>query len=118
MNLNLQGAVAALKAYQQARKGNVVSTETVAARAAICFRCPKRKVTRGVSKVSEMLGILANRNRVPNAVASYSCSVCSCSLMMLLPAVKEDLHKDSPEEAKERPDSCWIKHLDKSANPS
>lgn len=113
MTLNLQGAVSALKAYQQARKGDVVDTETIKARAEGCFRCPKRKITRGVSKASEMLGILANRNRVPNAVASYSCSVCGCSLMLLIPAVKEDIHKDNEKEAAERPDGCWINQLDK-----
>ena len=113
MTLNLQGAVSALKAYQQARKGDVESPSTIKARADVCFACPKRRITRGVSKASEMLGILANRNRVPNAVASYSCSVCGCSLMLLIPAVKEDIHKDSEKEATERPDSCWIKQLDK-----
>lgn len=112
MTLNLQGAVSALKAYQQARKGDVESPATIKVRADVCFSCPKRRITRGVSKASEMLGILANRNRVPNAVASYSCGVCSCSLMLLLPATKEDIHKDTPEEAKERPDNCWIKQLD------
>lgn len=117
MTLNLQGAAAALKAYQQARKGDVETPDTIAARAAACFRCPKRKITRGVSKASELLGILANRNRVPHAVASYSCSVCGCSLMLLLPATKEDIHKDTPEEAKERPDNCWIKQLDNPLAP-
>ena len=112
MTLNLQGAVAALKAYQQARSGSVEPPAVIKSRADICLRCPQRKITRGVSKVSEVLGVLANRNRVPNAVASYSCSVCGCSLMLLIPAVKEDIHKDTPAEAAKRPDTCWIKHLD------
>jgi len=111
MNLNIQGAVAALKAYQSARRGNVETAAEIQRRAAVCFRCPKRQITRGVSKASEMLGILANRHRVPASVSAYSCGVCGCSLQLLLPAVKEDLHRDTPEEAKARPKACWI--LDK-----
>lgn len=118
MTLNLQGAVSALKAYQQARKGDVESPATIKVRADVCFSCPKRRITRGVSKASEMLGILANRNRVPNAVASYSCSVCGCSLMLLIPAVKEDIHKDNEKEVADRPDSCWIKQLDNMSEKS
>lgn len=112
MNLNFQGAVAAVKAYQSARRGNVSTPAEILRRSSICFRCPQRQMTRGVSKASEMLGILANRHRVPPAVSAYSCKVCGCSLQLLLPAVKEDIHRDTPEEAKARPKTCWILDLD------
>jgi hypothetical protein len=113
MKIGLVGAMAALKAYADARGGDVVSPEELRDRTAVCRSCPKRKLSSGIlTKVSEKLGILANAHRVPKDVSAYSCGVCGCSLMLLLPARGVALHKDTPEEARERPDSCWIKKVD------
>ena len=63
--------------------------------------------------------MLASKHRVPSEVHSYGCSVCGCSLVLLLPATPADLHKDSPEEAAKRPANCWLpKALDGSKNPA
>ena len=109
-------ALAAAKAFQHAVKGDVVSPEEIRRRGAVCKTCPKRQlVRRRTSQVSQILGILANRHRVPPEVKDYACNVCGCSLMLLLPATPQDLHKDSGKEAAERPERCWLTDALKSA---
>jgi hypothetical protein len=109
--MNPTGAKAAIKAFVEATQGNVVPEAIVQHRASICNRCPKRKVTRGVSRVSQLLGILSGKHKVPNEIANYSCGVCKCNMLLLLPATKENIHKDTEEERKERPQTCWILKL-------
>jgi hypothetical protein len=109
MNLRAKDAAAALKAFKDAVHGNVVAPEQVVQRARVCGSCPFRVRTAGISRMSEVLGLVANKHRVPIEVSGYSCDVCGCSLMMLLPAQKENLHKDTPEESLKRPAACWIK---------
>lgn len=105
-------SIAAIKAFQHALKGGVVSSEEVRRRNAVCATCPQRvRVGRDISAVSKFLGMLANRHRVPKEVSGFKCGCCGCSLMLLLPATKEDLHVDSPEEAAKRPPNCWMKNL-------
>ena len=101
---------AAARAFKDAIKGDVVDDSTIASRIKICKACPqRRKVTGFVSRVSKILGDLANRHRVPRYIADYKCNVCGCSLMLLVPATEKDLHKDSAKEAKKRPSTCWLK---------
>jgi len=117
MKMSITGAIAAIKAFTEAVNGNVVPPEEVFRRGTICAGCPmKRKVTGAPSKISRYLGMLANKHRVPSDLNGQKCNVCGCSLMLLIPATKDDLHKDSPEEAKKRPDRCWMKELDIPAN--
>lgn len=105
--MNFPGAAAALAAFNQARKGDTVSEEEIMRRAAICKVCPKRKKTTGVrSRISRQLGIIANRNKVPDELRNYSCGVCDCSLMLLAPSVEG--HADSDEQLADRPDTCWM----------
>jgi hypothetical protein len=113
-----QGAIAAIKAFTEAVNGNVVPHNEVLRRERVCNRCPMRKkVTGAPSKISRYLGMLASKHRVPSEVHNHACSVCGCSLVLLLPATPPDLHKDSPEEAAKRPKDCWIpKALDESSN--
>jgi hypothetical protein len=102
--------LAAANAFKDALKGDVVDDATIASRTAICLKCPqRRKVTGVVSRVSKILGDIANRHRVPKEIADYRCNICKCSLMLLIPATEKDQHKDSPQEAKRRPASCWLK---------
>jgi hypothetical protein len=108
--MNANGAIAAMKAFKEAMDGNVVTAEELLRRQRICNRCPKKRRDVGVkTAISRMIGNIANKHRVPEEVKGFSCGVCGCSLMLLLPATKKDLHVDNAEEAKERPDSCWIK---------
>lgn len=101
---------AAARAFKDAIKGDVADDATIAERAKICSKCPKRRLKSGfVTRVSKILGDLANQHRVPKEIANYSCGVCKCSLMLLIPATEKDFHKDSPQEAKNRPASCWMK---------
>lgn len=102
--------LAAANAFKAALKGDVVDDTTIASRAAVCFKCPKRQRNTGmVTHVSKILGDLANKHRVPKSIADYKCNVCGCSLMLLIPATEKDQHKDSPQEEKRRPASCWMK---------
>ena len=104
-----QDAIAAARAFQDAIKGEVVTADEIARREKICSACPKRKLTRNFTgRMSQVLGMIANRNRVPNSIRSYSCGVCGCNLMLLIPATEKDQHKDSPAEAKQRPAACWM----------
>lgn len=104
-----QDAIAAAKAFREAVRGNVVSPEEILRREVICAACPKRgRVIGWKSVVSQKLGAIANKNRLPSSVKDYKCNVCGCSLMLLLPATAKDLHRDSPEEAKNRPKTCWL----------
>jgi hypothetical protein len=108
-------SIAAIKAFQHALSGNVVSPEEVRRRGNVCATCPKReRVRNSVSKISRFLGMLANRHRLPKEIKDFACGVCGCSLQLLLPATKEDLHKDSPEEAAKRPEQCWLTSATKS----
>jgi hypothetical protein len=100
--------LAAINAYAEATKKNVVDTTTIEERSRICLGCPQRVKTRGMSRVSKILGVLSGKHGVDKGVSDFSCNVCSCSLLLLLPALKENLHKDTPEEAKKRPEYCWI----------
>jgi hypothetical protein len=104
--MNFPGAAAALAAFAQASTGDTVGEVEVMRRNSVCAACPKReKVTGIVSRVSQTLGVLANRHRVPKSMKDYRCGVCGCALMLLIPA--KTPHKDSPEEAAVRPSSCW-----------
>lgn len=109
--MKTQDAIAALRAYQEARRGQVVSAGTLARRAETCAACPMRKPTAGVSLISGILGNLANKHRVPAELADFACGVCGCSMMLLLPAFDDDLHRDSEAEAAVRPETCWMKKL-------
>lgn len=104
-----QDALAAALAFKDAIKGEVVSPEEIIRREKVCSGCPKRKLTRNFTgRVSQILGIIANQHRVPASIKAYSCGVCGCNLMLLIPATEKDQHKDSPAEAKVRPATCWM----------
>ena len=109
--MNPSGVRAAIKAFVEATKNNVVPEAIIQHRASICRRCPQRVVTRGTSRVSEVLGSLSGKHGVPNEISAFSCGVCGCSMLLLLPATAENLHKDSPDESKKRPGTCWIKKV-------
>lgn len=102
------GIKAAAKAYVEATKNNVVSLEQLEKRARVCRMCKFKQKTRGTSRVSQVLGFLSQKNMVPDDISKYSCGICKCSLLLLLPAKTENLHKDSPEEAERRPGFCWM----------
>lgn len=108
--ITIQDIRAAANAFKDAIKGDVVDDATILSRTSTCLKCPKRRKVSGiVSRVSRILGDIANRHRVPKDIADYKCSVCGCSLLLLLAATDKDLHKDSPQEAKRRPLTCWLK---------
>lgn len=101
---------AALRAYTEATRGNTVTDKEFARRLAICKTCPKLKRVSGLTgRVSQILGALSIKHKVPRDVSGSSCGVCGCSLLLLVPALPQNLHKDSPDEAKKRPVSCWLK---------
>lgn len=110
--IQLAAAVSALKAFAEATANQVVTPDEGQRRANICITCPKRRkiTTFSLSNVARTLGARANKNRVPPTLKDYKCGVCHCPLLMLVPALPESLHRDSPEEAKERATApnCWV----------
>lgn len=101
---------AALKAYAEATRGNTVSDREFARRMSVCKTCPKLRRTSGLTgRVSQILGSLSIKHKVPREMSSSSCGVCGCSLLLLVPALPQNLHSDSPEEALKRPSTCWMK---------
>jgi hypothetical protein len=108
--MNINGAKAAIKAFDHAMRKKTVPDGELMERYRVCKGCPKRRKISGfTSRVSRLLGNIANQHKVPHEFSKYKCGVCNCSFMLLLPALKEDLHKDSPQEAARRPDHCWVK---------
>jgi hypothetical protein len=101
--------MAAISAFKEATSSDVVSEELISKRSAVCRNCPAKKRVRGLaSNMSLLLGSIANRHRVPAEIGRNMCSVCGCSLMLLLPAKKSSLHQDSPAQKRKRPFSCWF----------
>lgn len=99
-----------LKAYVAATKKETASEEEVLSRCNTCLKCPMRIKTRGISKVSQFLALLARQNNVNKDISEYSCGICMCSLLLLTNALPENLHKDTPEQAKKREKTnCWMK---------
>ncbi len=100
---------AALKAYAEATRGNTVSADVFARRISICKTCPKRRRVSGLKgRISQIMGSLSIKHKVPREVSESSCGVCGCSLLLLVPALEENLHKDSEKERRERPVTCWF----------
>lgn len=100
---------AAARAFVEATKGDVVSTEEISKRARICKACPLRVRTSGVGRVSQILGNIANKNRLPSELKDYACSVCGCSMQLLLCA--KNPHTDSEKERARRlkgNKNCWL----------
>lgn len=110
MKITASGALSAIKAFREAMSDHTVSDQEIVKRSEVCQTCPMRRDGHGVAEnISKVLGTLANRHRVPSELADSHCGVCGCSLMLLVPATKRDLHKDSAEESANRPAGCWIK---------
>lgn len=106
--MNLNGAIAAIKAFREATQGKTVSPEEIKRRVAICASCPKRKSNTGiVGAVSRTMGILANKHKVPADISKYLCGICKCNLSLLIPSITP--HKDTTDEDKNRPLTCWMK---------
>lgn len=110
IKMNPADILAAANAFKAALKRDVVDAATIACRTEVCKKCPLRARSTGIkTRVSQILGNLANKHKVPADIADYACAVCDCSLMLLVPSTDKDQHKDSPEEKKKRPASCWLK---------
>lgn len=106
--MNLLGAISAIRAFKEATQGQTVSPEEIKRRVSVCGNCPARKSNSGiVGRVSQTMGILANKHKVPSDISKFMCSICGCNLSLLIPAVNP--HKDSAEEAAKRPLTCWLK---------
>ena len=107
--MKISDAIAALNAFAEAVRENTVPSTTLLERIAICDECPMKQRNSGVkNRVSQILGTLAAKHKVPDSISGYSCGVCGCNFSLLLPALPENLHKDSPEEAQKRPALCWF----------
>lgn len=110
----LNGAMSMLKTSS----GITVSQDDINSRAIKCSNCPK------LSSVSDCraCGFTAKFGRwlnefkkkfnkgfeIPNNLSDKYCSVCSCSLIAMLPAQKEDFKTESESVREQRPKFCWI----------
>lgn len=110
--MNLESIKGAAKAFIAATQKDVVSDETIANRSRLCRQCPLRITNRSSGKVSQTLAKLAQENKVPAEIAGYQCSVCGCSLQLLIPA--KEPHQDSNKERAKREKGfkhCWMLKL-------
>jgi hypothetical protein len=110
MSVTLQGALAALNAAKEATRDNVVTSEVLQSRIAVCKACPqRRRITGTLSHVGNILARLANKHKVPKDISDFKCGVCSCPLSLLTTALPENLHVDSADEAVKRSKTkCWM----------
>jgi len=110
--MNLSGIQQALRAYSAARNAQTVSDAEAQRRARICAKCPmNRKLAGFVGRASHILGAATSVGQVPPELSDRRCGVCGCSLMLLIPALPENLHKDTPKERAEREKkapNCWL----------
>lgn len=108
------GATAVLKQAM----GDVVQQSEVRRRADICFNCPKRtsasfckacgqasKITRLVNKVK---GLFGKGVKIPSGLDQDYCTVCGCSLAMLLAAPLKQIDEATKKD-ESRPFFCWMK---------
>lgn len=110
MKINLKNAMSMAHAAKELLNENTVDVDRIRARAEICSNCPKRKPAQNfASKVSVVVGFVSGKHGVPSSMGRSACSVCKCALLLLIPSLDENLPVDSPAEAKERPDTCWMK---------
>jgi len=109
--MNQKGVTDFLRAFKEGVGGDTASPDQVLSRTRTCLKCPKRKmITRGMvgSQISRVAGMFANKNRVDPKVKDYACSVCGCALLMIIPSKEEEPHKDTPDQAANRPAECWF----------
>ena len=108
--MKLADITQALKAFSSAKGGQVVSAPEATSRARTCRECPMRKKVSGaIGHTSQVLGIATNA--APLELKGYQCGVCGCSLLLLVPALAENLHKDSPEQRalrEKKAPNCWL----------
>lgn len=107
------GARAAIIAFMEAGKGNVVGETEASNRANICLTCPLRaKIKMSLSAhIGQVMALRVAKHNVPEDIKGYKCGVCLCPLALLVPAKGEHLHTDSPEEARKRAKDaprCWL----------
>lgn len=110
--MNFSGVKQALKAYKAARNQETVDDREALRRAKVCKDCPMRRSVGGfIGRVSHVLGTATNNHQLPEELRDYKCGVCKCSLLLLVPAIESNLHKDSQEERRVRLKSapkCWL----------
>lgn len=97
---------------------DVVDQQEINRRANICEYCPKIATVSGCKAcgMGKALSNFSNKikqsfgggYKIPSALDQNYCSVCSCSLAMLLPATLQQISKSEKTNPK-RPKSCWMK---------
>lgn len=118
-----------LKEYLDAGKaliknvtGKTVDQKTISERGQICLRCPLLQSASDCvgCGIGGKLSVMARRAKetfggktfsIPEKLKRGGCGVCGCTFQLLLPARKEDLHEDTPEQLafrKERAPFCWM----------
>lgn len=111
-------AVTGAKALLRIVAGDKVPQEEINRRAAICTSCP---MVSGVSNcracgfggqltkfVNATKASFGKDFKIPNGLSDKYCSVCTCSLLMMLPSNMEAF-QESAEKQGERPNHCWVK---------
>lgn len=110
--MNLSKVSQALKAYRSAKNADTVDDAEALRRAKVCKLCPmRRKVGGFIGRVSHALGAATGNHQLPEDLRDYKCGICQCSLLLLVPAIDANLHKDDREERRRRlkyAPSCWL----------
>ena len=116
--ISFREALAAGKAAVKIASGQTVSKAEMERRWKICENCPmkggikecfKCNAARYLSQITHSVAsVFGVKTHVPPEAKKHSCDVCKCMLPMLLPARSSDMHKDTKEQSKKRPDFCWM----------
>tara|TARA_R110000822_G_scaffold73771_7_gene177365 strand:- start:266 stop:580 length:315 start_codon:yes stop_codon:yes gene_type:complete len=99
--MTLDDITRACKAARDKITGLSEKAPIVSYRLSVCLECPRRRKAKSLGeKASVVLGGEFDNKDV--------CGVCSCSIVLLTSATKENLHQDTPDQSKQRPDECWL----------
>lgn len=107
------------KAVVNVIKGEVAPQEEISRRAMICTSCPLKKETTDCvacgfgSRLATFINrlkkeVFTEPYKIPNGIEREYCSVCSCSLAMMIPSKMSAFNEDENKQEK-RPDYCWVK---------
>lgn len=99
--------------------GDNVSNEEMQRRSAICSNCPHRTTVSdclqcgGSKRMAQAINTFRTARKleseIPEKVKTKYCSICSCSLALMVATKFEDLAPEDPAKNASRPDYCWLK---------
>ena len=116
--VGIADAVVGAKALLRFTSGEAVSGSEMERRASICSQCPHISLISGcrscgaAGAIAKLLNAVRAAHKlqypIPVSVKEKYCSVCDCSLALMVPS-KISAFAENDEKNGKRPDNCWIK---------